>query len=193
MLSIGWTILAVLLAILLTAWITFTATRLDRLHARVDAAQAALDAQLVRRAAALQHIADCAGGSIDEPTNRQIAQAARFALGPDSAAGHTEHAAVALPAPDNADPKDKEAAENAIGRAVDTVGELALTLPPAAAAGLPELAESSTRVVIARRFYNDAVRDTRTLRGRRMPRLLRLAGHRENPQFFDIDDSTHWN
>jgi len=33
-----------LLAILLTMWVTFTLTRLDRLHARVDAAQAALDA-----------------------------------------------------------------------------------------------------------------------------------------------------
>jgi hypothetical protein len=44
-------------------------------------------------------------------------------------------------------------------------------------------------VLIARRFYNDAVRDTRTLRARRMPRLLRLAGRRSLPQFFDIDDT----
>ncbi len=52
-----------------------------------------------------------------------------------------------------------------------------------------ELAESAMRVMIARRFYNDAVRDTRTLRARRMPRLLRLAGHRSLPRFFDIDDT----
>jgi hypothetical protein len=52
-----------------------------------------------------------------------------------------------------------------------------------------ELRESATRVMIARRFYNDAVRDTRTLRMRRMPRLLKLAGHRALPQFFDIDDT----
>jgi hypothetical protein len=44
-------------------------------------------------------------------------------------------------------------------------------------------------VLIARRFYNDAVRDTRTLRRRRLPRLLHLAGRRELPQFFDIDDT----
>lgn len=44
-------------------------------------------------------------------------------------------------------------------------------------------------MLIARRFYNDAVRDTRTLRARRMPRLLHLAGHRALPQFFDIDDT----
>jgi hypothetical protein len=45
-------------------------------------------------------------------------------------------------------------------------------------------------VLIARRFFNDAVRDTRTLRARRMPRLLHLAGRRALPQFFDIDDSS---
>jgi hypothetical protein len=44
-------------------------------------------------------------------------------------------------------------------------------------------------VQVARRFYNDAVRDTRSLRARRMPRVLRLAGHVQLPQFFDIDDT----
>ena len=52
-----------------------------------------------------------------------------------------------------------------------------------------ELREGAARVQVARRFYNDAVRDTRALRSRRMPRLLRLAGHRALPQFFDIDDT----
>jgi hypothetical protein len=33
------------------------------------------------------------------------------------------------------------------------------------------------------------VRDTRALRARRMPRLFRLAGRRELPEFFDIDDT----
>ena len=46
-------LLAVVVAVLLPMWVMFTLTRLDRLHARVDAAWAALDAQLVRRAAAL--------------------------------------------------------------------------------------------------------------------------------------------
>jgi len=41
-------IVAVLLAILLTTWVTITLTRLDRLHARVDAAQAALGVPLGR-------------------------------------------------------------------------------------------------------------------------------------------------
>jgi hypothetical protein len=44
-------------------------------------------------------------------------------------------------------------------------------------------------VALARRFYNDAVRDTVSLRRRRMPRLLRLAGAEPLPVFFEIDDT----
>ncbi|HST65003.1 MAG TPA: DUF3048 domain-containing protein, partial [Mycobacteriales bacterium] len=41
---------------------------------------------------------------------------------------------------------------------------------------LADLTDAARRVALARRFYNDAVRDTRLLRRRRMPRLLRLGG-----------------
>jgi hypothetical protein len=44
-------------------------------------------------------------------------------------------------------------------------------------------------VVLARRFYNDAVRDTRSLRSRRLPRLLAPAGRRPLPAFFEIADA----
>ena len=47
--AVAWSALGV---ILVAVYITWTAGRLDRLHARVDAAWAALDAQLVRRSAA---------------------------------------------------------------------------------------------------------------------------------------------
>ena len=46
------------LAVVCAVWIAFTASRLDRLHARLDAAQSALDAQLVRRVAALRHASE---------------------------------------------------------------------------------------------------------------------------------------
>ncbi len=166
MLSAGWLIAAVLLAVLLTSWVTFTVTRLDRLHARVDAAQAALDAQLVRRAAALRHVAEFAGGAVREAERTRLEAVAQGAL--------------------NASLDDREAAENAVGRAVLELAARHDELPPAAA---EELREAGARVLIARRFYNDAVRDTRTLRSRRMPRLLRLAGQRDMPLFFDIDDT----
>jgi len=166
MLSAGWLIAAVLVAVLLTSWVTFTVTRLDRLHARVDAAQAALDAQLVRRAAALLHVAESAGEVVRDDQRIRLEAVAGNAL--------------------NASLVDREAVENAVGRAVV---ELAAQQDHLPAASTEELREAGARVLIARRFYNDAVRDTRALRGRRMPRLLRLAGRRDMPQFFDIDDT----
>jgi hypothetical protein len=170
--SLWWLVVVALLAAALTAWITFTATRLDRLHARVDAAQAALDAQLVRRAAAVQHVAAVAGAELKPPLADDLSRYALAAL----AAG----------------PAEREPAENAVGRAANELADVASTLAPSYAPVLHEVAESAVRVIIARRFYNDAVRDTRALRSRRMPRLFRLAGHRGNPQFFDIDDETRW-
>ena len=170
--SLWWVVVAALLTAALTAWVTFTATRLDRLHARVDAAQAALDAQLVRRAAAIAHVAVVAGADLQPRLVGDLATCAQLAL----AAGASE----------------REPAENALGRAANELADVSATIAPAHAGALHEVAESALRVIIARRFYNDAVRDTQALRKRRMPRLLGLAGHRESPQFFDIDDATRW-
>ena len=47
----------VVLFVLGVLYVSWTAGRLDRLHARVDAAWAALDAALVRRAAAARAVA----------------------------------------------------------------------------------------------------------------------------------------
>jgi hypothetical protein len=171
-LSLGWAIFAVVLAAALTSWVTFTATRLDRLHARVDAAQAALDAQLVRRAAAVQRVAAVAAADLDPQLTAGLADGATAAL----AAG----------------PAEREPTENALGRVANQLADVSPTLPASYSGDLHEVAESALRVIIARRFYNDAVRDTRALRSRRMARWLRLAGHRESPQFFDIDDATRW-
>ncbi len=172
MLSLGWVVLYVVLAAAITSWVTFTATRLDRLHARVDAAQAALDAQLVRRAAAVARVAAVAAADLEPQLSTALAAEAAAAL----AAG----------------PAEREPTENALGRVANQLADVTPTLPPKYAGDLHEVAESALRVIIARRFYNDAVRDTRALRSRRMPRWLRLAGHRAAPQFFDIDDATRW-
>lgn len=168
MLPVGWLIFAVVVAVLLTMWFTFTLTRLDRLHARVDAAQASLDAQLVRRAAALLHVAESPDSCVPDALR----------------AGYDEVATRVL----NTPLRDAERghAENAVGRAVAELAALPEPLRPDATA---ELQEAGARVLIARRFYNDAVRDTRSLRARRLPRLFRMAGRRPMPQFFDIDDT----
>lgn len=172
MLPVGWFVAAVVVAVLLTMWFTFTLTRLDRLHARVDAAQAAMDAQLVRRAAALQHAAEAPDSGLAGPDRERLEAVARAAL----AAGRDGVAEGAA----------REGAENAVGRAVV---ELAARPELAGRPAVAELREAAARVLVARRFYNDAVRDTRSLRARRLPRLFRMAGRREMPQFFDIDDT----
>ncbi len=167
MLPVAWLVVAVVLAVVLSIWITSTLTRLDRLHARVDAARAALDAQLVRRAAALLHVAESPGSGLDAEQRSYRQTVAEAALNPDPSSA-------------------REVVENAVGRAVlELAGDETLVAPEAAA----ELREAAVRVQVARRFYNDAVRDTRSLRARRMTRLLRLAGHADLPQFFDIEDT----
>ena len=168
MLPVGWLVLAVVVAVLLSMWVTFTATRLDRLHARVDAAQAALDAQLVRRAAALLHVAESPDSGVPD----------------DRRACYDAVAQAALSA--GAEGEERQTAENAVGRAVAELGQQPQPLRPDAA---EELREAAARVLIARRFYNDAVRDTRALRVGRMPRALHMAGRRALPLFFDIDDT----
>ncbi|MCV2491428.1 LemA family protein [Geodermatophilus sp. YIM 151500] len=153
------------LAVLLLAWAGWTLTRLRRLEVRVDRAWTTLDAQLQRRAALAEELARCHPAALGEE------HAARLA----AAAGEARTAGAG----------DRELAENGLGRALR---ELPGDLPGVPAALRTELAGTATRVVLARRFYNDAVRDTRELRGRRLTVLTRVHAGRPLPRFFDIDD-----
>lgn len=153
------TVAVLVLCVLYVSW---TAGRLDRLHARVDAAWAALDAQLVRRAAA----ARAAAATMPEgPLAHALDRTARSAL--------------------DAGAEGREACENDLSRALRAAVPL---LRPGSEVG--ELETATTRVVLARSFHNAAVRDTRSIRLRRVPRALRLAGHRALPQYFEIDDTS---
>jgi len=160
---VGWLVVAVVLIVLLAVWITWTANRIDRLFARVEAARASLDAQLVRRSASAQALADEDAAALGEPLAGRLRVAARAALAADDAG--------------------REAAENDLGRTLIELERTSLERQR-----LTELREAATRVGISRRFYNDAVRDLRGLRGQRMPRLLRLGPRRPIPAFFEIDD-----
>ncbi len=51
-----------------------------------------------------------------------------------------------------------------------------------------ELVDAEQRLMLARRVHNDAVRDTRALRSRRLVRWLRLAGTAPVPDYFEITD-----
>ncbi|HVA59762.1 MAG TPA: NUDIX hydrolase [Mycobacteriales bacterium] len=159
-------VIGVLAAIgLLGLYLSWTAGRIDRLHARLEAAAATLDAQLVRRAAAAAGLAG--SGRLPVVVAERLAAAARAAQ-----------------AVDGLQP-DREAAENALSRRLNALAEETPEVFEASA----ELATASLKVGLARRFHNDAVRDTLNLRRRRIPRLFRLAGRAALPGYFEIDDS----
>ena len=136
-----------------------TATRLDRLHVRTDAAWAALDAALCRRARAVREL--------DGSAALRCAVDAALPAGSD----------VAL----RAGAAVREEVENELGRILAVLDRHGLE--PACAG---QLADAEQRVVIARRVYNDAVRDTLALRSHRMVRWLRLAGTAAAPRYFEI-------
>ncbi|MGY1821774.1 hypothetical protein [Geodermatophilus sp. SYSU D00079] len=151
--------------VLLAVWAGWTLTRLRRLEARADRAWTALDTQLRRRAGLAAELAREHPAAVGEE------RAARLAA---AAAG-----ARTVPA------GDRELAENALGR---ELRDLPADLPGVPAALRADLEGTATRIGLARRFYNDAVRDTHLLRTRRLTGLLRLHASRPLPRFFDIED-----
>ena len=75
-------------------------------------------------------------------------------------------------------------------RAVLTPEDVAVAQQtPEGPAMLAELAASCRRVQLSRTFLNDAVRACRQLRGQRMARLFRLAGHTPWPETWEMDDA----
>jgi hypothetical protein len=166
-------VVAVVAAVVLAgSYLTWTAGRLDRLSARVEAAWGALDAQLVRRAAASSDLA------AHVRRHRMVAEEQALAL---------QHAAAAAR---EAAPEDREARENDLTRAIRTVLEQVGDRGGKTAALADELAEAGSRVMLARQFYNDAVRDDRERRRRWVPRLLTVAHRGETRRtFFEIDDA----
>ena len=161
----AWVLLALGIVLLLLAWITWTLTRLRRLEGRVERAWTALDSQLQRRAGLAEELARNHPAAVGNGRVERLAAAAAEARAPTAG--------------------DRELAENALGRELRALpGEL----PGVPTALATDLAGTATRVGLARRFYNDAVRDTRDLRSRRLPRLLRLHARHPLPRFFDIDE-----
>lgn len=79
---------------------------------------------------------------------------------------------------------DREARENDLSARLARLDRG--SLPPELVA---ELAAAEQRVMLARRVYNDAVRDTLVLRSRRLVRWLRLAGTAPAPVYFEIVDA----
>ena len=176
-------VLVVVTVLLILGWyLSYTATRVDRLHQKVEGSRAALDAQLVRRAAAAvevaQHLDPAAGLLLVDAATDSLTQG-------ESAVG-------------DADPLDVppllEEVENHLSRTLDEVfAEPAvaalLRAEPFGDDVLEVLAQACQRVQWARRFYNDAVAQTQRVRRKRVVRWARLAGRAPMPQMIEIDDA----
>ncbi|HJQ45522.1 MAG TPA: NUDIX hydrolase [Amycolatopsis sp.] len=139
-----------------------TANRLDRLHVRLDAGWATLDAALARRAVVARAVAAAALDGVEAAAIRQAADVA-----------------------ETASRAERETAENDLTKVLGAVARA--TLPPRLS---DELSDAEQRVVIARRVHNDAVRDTLTLRQRRKVRYFKLAGTAPRPEYFEIVEPT---
>jgi 8-oxo-dGTP pyrophosphatase MutT (NUDIX family) len=157
-------VLVVALLTLAGVWAYRTAHRLDRLNVRYDLSWQALDGALARRAVVARAVAiDAYGGA---PAGRRLAALADDA---ECAPRHT-----------------REACENELSAA------LAMVDPASLPAGLiAELADAEARVLLARRFHNDAVRDTLALADRGMVRVLHLGGTAKLPGYFEIVEHPH--
>lgn len=151
MTTAAWVILAIVLTVV-ALWAQSTATRLDRLHIRLDRSRDALQAALDRRCAVIA------------ATLPELAPAARSAeevrMGPRDLSSRL----------------DREADLGALVAAHLQQGSV-----PAAAQR--DLSDADTRVMLALRFYNDAVADTRALRLRPTVRTLRLGGTAALPEY----------
>jgi hypothetical protein len=170
--SLPWILAAVALAAVAAWYLSFSAARLDRLHARVEGAHSALDAQLVRRASVSLQLAT--SGLLDPATALLLAGAAHEAR-------------------EAAEP-ERELAESDLTKALlaafaepDVVSVLATD--PFGRELTLELASACLRVQLARRFLNDAVGGARVVRRKWVVRALRLAGHAPWPPTFEIDDT----
>jgi 8-oxo-dGTP pyrophosphatase MutT (NUDIX family) len=152
------------LLLLVGAWAYQSANRLNRLNVRYDLSWQALDGALARRAVVARAVAvDAYGGA---PEGRRLAALA----------------AAAERAPRQA----RETAENELSTALAMVDPASLPV-----ALIAELADAEARVLLGRRFHNDAVRDTLALGGRAIVRALRLGGTSTLPTYFEIAEKPH--
>ena len=165
-----WAVLGIAVAVTLLLWLSWTANRLDRMHHRIDVARASLDTHLLRRSGAALELAT--SGTLDPARSLLLVDAA-------------SEARAAL--------DDFESAESDLSEALRAVladaDEVhALREDEAVGPLLTELAADCRKVELARRFHNDVVASTRTLRSRRRVQWLRLAGHAAPLDTVDLDD-----
>lgn len=171
-------LLVALVLLLVLALLSWTATRLDRMNHRVETARAALQAALQGRSAVALELAT--SGLLDPASSLLVADAAHRARAaePDGLIRAETDLTQALRAAIAAgtEPDDDDTRE------LGSAGRLD-------AESLAEIGHACLYVSMARRIYNDAVAHAVSLRGIRVVRWFRLAGHSVAPETIDFDDA----
>jgi hypothetical protein len=188
-------------------WVWVAASRLDRLHRKVGASRAVVDAQLVRRATVAAELAT--SGLLDPASSVLLGEASWAAL---AVGGSSAATTVVLPADlaellvtdgatnDVADWRtpagapDRERIESELSatlrEVLDDADEVAaLRADPAGDELLTGLSSAWYRVQLARRFHNEAVAQTQAVRRGLFVRTLRLAGRAREPRTLELDDA----
>lgn len=165
--------LVVLLAVLSLAAlvVTWSASRLDHLHTRLERMDATLDAELLRRSIATLEVAT--SGLLDPATAMVLADAA--------------HRARSAARP------DREDAESSLTEALVVAFDDPQAVTPEAVPEwghdlVSDLGASCRRVQTARRLYNGTVTATRNRRRSRFVRVFHLAGRAPMPEPSEFDD-----
>nr|WP_216843372.1 hypothetical protein [Phytoactinopolyspora alkaliphila] len=168
-----WILIVVGALLLLGVYLSWTAGRLDRLHARVDASRAVLDAELLRRSASALELATA--GLLDPATSVVVADAASRARTVNEESRYqAESDLTAVLCTGLDDPQDLAALREEI---------------PGLGQPLDELGMACRRAAHARRFHNEMVRGAQRLRRKLLVRWLRLAGHAPWPETVELDDT----
>ena len=193
-------VLIVAAALFIGVYVSWRAGRIDRLHARVDMARAALDATLLRRSSVSLELAT--SGLLDPATSLLLAAAVHGTRSPGPAGSGGYGGADSPPViggglggvvpPETARPRDL--AESDLTRALRAAFSQpdfrsSMSGKEGADELLAEVEEATHQVFLARKFYNDVVALTREARRRPLARLLRLSGSAPAPVFFEMDDS----
>jgi hypothetical protein len=197
-----WVSAATVIVVLIGAYLTWLAGRVGRLHRRAETAAAALDATLVRRAAAAAVLAEQLTGVATREA-ADLYAAARAAL--DAVPAEREgaendltqvlrHLPARLTGPPDAPPDrplDRplgRSIDRPAGRSLDGPAQWSAQVPAVLLPAWPDMVTASRRVGLARQVHTDVVRDALALRRRIPVRLFRLARGCRAPAYFDVDD-----
>ena len=163
------TLVIILTAVIIGWYLSFLASRLDRLHHRVETSWATLDSLLQQRAALAQQIV--AESNLDPATAYLISTSAISAR--------------------NASIIERSAAESVLSEALKLVQSSArdnsLELPSEL---LVELSDITNKVKMAINIHLEAVNATRNVRSKLFIRLFRLAGKAPLPIRYEFEDDS---